>query len=254
MEGLEQLAQDPRVTVRRTGPIDPEGQCVVYCVQRSQRAIDNPALDIAIEASDILKRPVVAFLGIVPFYPNANLRAYTFLAQGVSDLAESLAERGVGFVLRRHPDHSLIKFCEEVKPCLVVGDENPTREPERWRRVAAERLGLPFWTVDSDVVVPTKLMQKEHYAARTIQPHVHAHHTEAQLENAETHDRLWNAAQQQMIYDGWMHNYLRTYWGKKILEWTRSAAEAYEIAVRLNDRYELDGRDPKRGTHDQMMR
>jgi len=41
-----------------------------------------------------------------------------------------------------------------------------------------------------------------------------------------------------------MHNYLRMYWGKKILEWSRSPAQAYEIAVRLNDKYELDGRDP----------
>jgi deoxyribodipyrimidine photo-lyase len=118
---------------------------------------------------------VVAFLGVVPFYPNANLRAYTFLAQGIPDLAESLTERGVGFVLRRQPDHSLIKFCEEVKPCLVVGDENPMREPERWRRVAAERLRVPFWTVDSDVIVPTRLMQKEHYAARTIRPQIHTY-------------------------------------------------------------------------------
>jgi deoxyribodipyrimidine photo-lyase len=83
MEGLEKLAQDPRVTVRRAGPTNPEGRCVVYYMQRSQRAIDNPALDIAIEASSILKRPVVAFLGVVPFYPNANLRAYTFLAQEI---------------------------------------------------------------------------------------------------------------------------------------------------------------------------
>ena len=47
-----------------------------------------------------------------------------------------------------------------------------------------------------------------------------------------------------MVHDGWMHNYLRMYWGKKILEWTPSAADAYQIAVSLNDRYELDGRDP----------
>jgi deoxyribodipyrimidine photo-lyase len=41
-----------------------------------------------------------------------------------------------------------------------------------------------------------------------------------------------------------MHNYLRMYWGKKILEWSASAAEAYDIAVELNDKYELDGRGP----------
>jgi deoxyribodipyrimidine photo-lyase len=69
-------------------------------------------------------------------------------------------------------------------------------------------------------------------------------YTEKQLENAETHDPLWNAAQKQMVLTGWMHGYLRMYWAKKILEWTESPQAAYQIAVRLNDRYELDGREP----------
>jgi deoxyribodipyrimidine photo-lyase len=69
-------------------------------------------------------------------------------------------------------------------------------------------------------------------------------YTERQLEQAETHDPLWNAAQRQMVAAGWMHGYLRMYWAKKILEWTRSPAEAMAIAIRLNDCYELDGRDP----------
>jgi deoxyribodipyrimidine photo-lyase len=47
-----------------------------------------------------------------------------------------------------------------------------------------------------------------------------------------------------MADSGWMHGYLRMYWAKKILEWRRSPADAYAIAVRLNDKYELDGRDP----------
>ena len=69
-------------------------------------------------------------------------------------------------------------------------------------------------------------------------------YTESQFDAAATHDPLWNAAQHQMIATGWMHGYMRMYWAKKILEWSRSADEAFEIAVRLNDRYELDGRDP----------
>jgi deoxyribodipyrimidine photo-lyase len=69
-------------------------------------------------------------------------------------------------------------------------------------------------------------------------------YTEKQLEHAETHDLLWNAAQMQMVNTGWMHNYVRMYWAKKILEWSRSPAEAHRIAVHLNDKYELDGRDP----------
>jgi deoxyribodipyrimidine photo-lyase len=65
-----------------------------------------------------------------------------------------------------------------------------------------------------------------------------------ELENAQTHDELWNAAQLQMKQTGIMHNYMRMYWAKKILEWTRSPHEAIAFAIRLNDTYELDGRDP----------
>ncbi len=66
----------------------------------------------------------------------------------------------------------------------------------------------------------------------------------AQFENAETHDNLWNAAQIEMVSTGKMHGYMRMYWAKKILEWTNSPEEAMETAIKLNDKYELDGRDP----------
>jgi deoxyribodipyrimidine photo-lyase len=405
MDAILKLTQDPRVTVRRAGPADPEGACVVYWMQRAQRGIDNPALDVAVEAANALGKPVVAFFAPRPFAP-ANLRHYAFLAQGIPDIEEALEKRRVGFVLRRFPEHSLIKFCGEVRAALVVGDENPIREAEDWRMTAAKKLKVPLWTVDADVIVPSKLLEKEQYAAfiarprlqarleqfmvpsanpkpkvawskprnlesltpgveitegwnldRSVQPvatwkggskealrllkkfvrhklaayprdrnhpevdgtarlspyfhfgHIspvtvalavqqadapaaakdaflnqviiwrelsvnlvhfnpnydnfecaepwahrtlakHARdprpvlYTERQLENAETHDPLWNAAQMQMVATGWMHNYLRMYWAKKILEWSPSPAVAHQVAVRLNDKYELDGRDP----------
>lgn len=65
-----------------------------------------------------------------------------------------------------------------------------------------------------------------------------------ELEQGTTHDPLWNAAQLQMVQEGKMHGFLRMYWAKKILEWTRSPEEALQFAIYLNDRYELDGRDP----------
>lgn len=64
------------------------------------------------------------------------------------------------------------------------------------------------------------------------------------LEYGRTHDLLWNAAQKQMVVEGKMHGYLRMYWAKKILEWTSTPEEAIETAIYLNDKYELDGRDP----------
>jgi deoxyribodipyrimidine photo-lyase len=406
MDDLTRLSQDPRVTVRRTGSPDPGGACVVYWMQRAQRGIDNAALDVAVEAANALHKPVVVFLAPVPFYPNANLRHYRFLAEGIPDIAQALFKRNIGFLLRRFPEHSLLHFCEEVKAALVIGDENPMHEPEAWRRAAAKKLKVPLWTVDADVIVPAKLLEKAQYASHIIRPRLQAHlktflipaknprahvgwkkpaglasldpgfditqdwqldrsvspvsawrggtaeahrsleefiqhklhgygtkrnkpeidhtsrlspylhfghvspitvtlaveksdapkadkeaflnqiitwrelavnlvrfnpdydsfecgepwahrtlakhaadlrpvlYSEQQLEHAETHDQLWNAAQMQMVSIGWMHNYVRMYWAKKILEWTRSPAEAHRIAVRLNDKYELDGRDP----------
>jgi deoxyribodipyrimidine photo-lyase len=344
-------------------------------MQRSQRGIDNSALNVAVEAANVLHKPVVVFFAPRPFGA-ANLRHYAFLARGIPDIAEALAKRNVGLVLRQFPEHSLLRFCDEARPSLVIGDENPIREAEGWRQIVAKRLKVPFWTVDADVIVPSKLLAKEQYAAfilrRRLQEHLprflvapgnprakvrwqrprslyslpsalditegwdldrsvqpvsdwkggstealralraflrhrltvalaiqkadapmadkqafldqlitwrelavnfvrfnadydnfesaepwahrslakHARdlrpvlYTEKQLENAETHDPLWNAAQMQMVNTGWMHNYVRMYWGKKILEWSRSSSAAYQIAVRLNDKYELDGRDP----------
>lgn len=400
------LASAPRTFVRRPGPPIADGRCVVYWMQRAQRGRDNPALDTAITAANALGKPAVVFFAPVPFYPHANLRHFRFLQEGIPDIAQELAKRGVGFVLRPYPHHHLLQFCDQVRPALVIGDENPLREPEEWRRRVARDLRVPFWTVDADVIIPSRLLAREHYAARTIRPHLlsrlhefleplenprarvcwktppkiasspltgditagwtidrsvgpvsswpgggtaglralrqfvarnlatyperrnrpelhatsrlspylhfghlgphtvalaiqradvpeaarsafleqlivrrelavnfvrfnpaydsmecmepwadrtlgeHASdhrpvaYSEQQLEDAATHDELWNAAQRQMVITGWMHNYLRMYWAKKILEWSPSLHLAYRRAVWLNDRYQLDGRDP----------
>jgi deoxyribodipyrimidine photo-lyase len=69
-------------------------------------------------------------------------------------------------------------------------------------------------------------------------------YTPDELENASTHDPLWNAAQAELVKTGKMHGYLRMYWAKKILEWSDNPAEAMAVAISLNDRHSLDGRDP----------
>ena len=69
-------------------------------------------------------------------------------------------------------------------------------------------------------------------------------YTKAQFEKGETHDELWNAAQIEMVNTGKMHGYMRMYWAKKIFEWTKNVEDAMDIAIYLNDTYELDGRDP----------
>ena len=87
---------------------------------------------------------------------------------------------------------------------------------------------LPDWS---------KNTLREH--ASDSRPYIY---TRNELENAETHDSYWNKAQHEMTKTGKMHGYMRMYWGKKILEWGRTPEEAYENAVYLNNKYELDGR------------
>jgi len=86
------------------------------------------------------------------------------------------------------------------------------------------------------------------WAQRTLETHREDErphrYRPAQLEAAATHDPLWNAAQRELVARGKMHGWVRMYWAKKILEWTRSPEEAIGEALRLNDRYSLDGRDP----------
>ena len=86
------------------------------------------------------------------------------------------------------------------------------------------------------------------WARKSLQAHAHderAHlYTGAQFELAQTHDPLWNAAQNQLVREGRIHNYLRMLWGKKILEWSASPQEAARVMIHLNNKYGLDGRNP----------
>ena len=403
MDSIGQLESDARVSVRKGGVPDSDGRCVMYWMRRSVRVEDNPALDVTIRLANELRKPVMVFFGLFPV-ASANLRHYTFLVEGLADVETELRAKGIGFVLRRFPDHDVLKFCQEVRAAQLITDENPLRGPENRLQKVVRGSRVPVWTIDSDVVVPSKLIPGKQYAARIIRPklldlrdeflrrpaklevqvpwkskllslaanescldglqidrsvsaassfrggtvearrilrqfarHKLTHYSERrnhpeldgtsklspylhfgnispgkiaravfrndapraakeafldqlitwrelainfvrhnelydsvecaepwamrslakhagderpvlysekQLENADTHDPLWNAAQVQMVEQGWMHNYMRMYWGKKIVEWTRSPAEAFQIAVRLNDKYELDGRDP----------
>ena len=408
---LRTLAEDARITVRRGGVPDKAGKCVVYWMQRAQRGRDNHALDAAIAVGNALGLPVVAYFAGIKNFPHANLRHYAFLNQGLPDVEEHCAERGVGFVMRRAPHEDHLNFFADVKAAMVIGDENPMREPERWRVRIAEELRVPFWTVDADVIVPSKLLEKAQFSAAVARPRLYralseflvpytnfhaevkwkrpnglhaddvreditrgwknfdrsvkpvetwtgGHHAAMkrlhlfcaamlanydrdrnhpeldgtsklspylhyghigpqtialavdaaaklhphmkaeresffnelivwrelsvnfvryqpeydspgcadnwavqtlaehdhdqretlyklpQLEDGKTYDELWNAAQLQMVRYGWMHNYLRMYWAKKIVEWTPNVRIAMKVAIYLNDKYEIDGRDP----------
>jgi deoxyribodipyrimidine photo-lyase len=380
-------------------------------MQRAQRGVDNHAIDVAAQVANLLGLPLVVYFAGISNFPHANLRHYVFLNQGLPDIEADLAARNISFVMRRAPHESHERLLEDVHAAFLIGDENPMREPERWRKELASRIKIPFWTVDTDVVVPSKLLEKAQYGAYTIRPRLYrllpeylhpfenlhvedawkrprgfyadsihedmtrdwkdldrsvapvggwkggthagvkrlklfteqllerydeqrnhpetdgtscmspylhfghvgpitialavdaavkanprlkpardsyfnelivwrelavnfvrftpkydspecadawaqatiaAHarderqplYTLDQLESGRTYDDLWNAGQAQMVRYGWMHNYVRMYWAKKILEWTPDVATAMKYAIHLNDKYFLDGRDP----------
>src|ERR1700722_17218858 len=112
-ESLAKLADTPRVLVRRDAPLA-DGKCVVYWMQRAMRIHENPALDVAIDAANLLGLPAVVFFAVIPHPPNANLPPSPLPQQGLRDVEEDAQDRGVGFILRRHPNNSLEKFLEEV--------------------------------------------------------------------------------------------------------------------------------------------
>jgi deoxyribodipyrimidine photo-lyase len=86
------------------------------------------------------------------------------------------------------------------------------------------------------------------WAKKTLAEHLsdprEHYYSHKQLEDAQTHDEYWNSAQNELLLTGKMHNYMRMYWGKKIIEWSETPQKAFETMVYLNDRYEMDGRDP----------
>jgi len=123
------------------------------------------------------------------------------------------------------PDADRAAFLEELLVRRELSDNFCLHEPRH-----DSFAGLPAW------------------AQRTLETHREDErphrYRPAQLEAAATHDPLWNAAQRELVARGKMHGWVRMYWAKKILEWTRSPEEAIGEALRLNDRYSLDGRDP----------
>lgn len=99
----------------------------------------------------------------------------------------------------------------------------------------------PHYQDGLDQILPT-------WALDTLKTHAadqrHRVYALSELEDARTHDPYWNAAQNQMRQTGHMHNHMRMYWGKKIIEWTKTHEEAFSRLLYLNDKYQLDGRDP----------
>ncbi len=381
-------------------------------MQRSQRTVENPALEHALDLANEANLPLVVTFALDDTYPGANLRSMAYLVEGLADVADGLRDRGVAFAPRLgSPPEVALRLAADA--ASVVCDRGYLRHHRAWRRRVAAEADVRVVQVEGDVVVPADLASdKREYAARTIRPKLWRHverflvetparepkrrdpdlglddgltpfdprdlagtlaqldvdrsvtpvarftggaqtaerafdrflsdrfadyadhrdqpqtddvshlskplhfghlspvvaarrardaapdagaldafleelivrrelavnfvlhaeddydryatlpswaratldehrgdardhvYDDAAFENAETHDPYWNAAMREMRATGYMHNYMRMYWGKKILEWSAEPEEAFDRVRRLNDRWFLDGRDP----------
>lgn len=139
-------------------------------MQRSQRGSENAALNAAIALGNTLHLPIIV-LFVITEYPDANLRHYTFMLEGLTITAQMLQMRGTPLVLRHgEPVKEVVRMTRELQAATVISDECELRTPHTWRVTLKECLDVPFVCVDADVVVPRKLFAKEEWAARTLRP------------------------------------------------------------------------------------
>jgi deoxyribodipyrimidine photo-lyase len=385
-----------------------EGDYVLYWMQSSQRAEQNHALEYAVQRANDLDQRLLVVFGLTDDYPEANLRHYSFMLEGLKDAQEALEKRGIKMVVREgSPEEVALDAGKDAS--LVVTDRGYLRPQKKWREKVARGADCLVTQVESDVVVPVELASgKQEHAARTLRPKIQEYledflvgltpakvekrstnmredgldlsdlekvldgmdldcsvgalshlykggnseakkifrrflkqglgdydanrnqpqtdyvshmskylhfghvspiwlalqareagakqddiesfveelvvrrelsmnfvfynndydsysnlpgwarktleehkgddrdhtYTRRQLESAETHDEYWNAAMKEMVHTGYTHNYMRMYWGKKILEWSNTPERAYRTTLYLNNKYFLDGRDP----------
>lgn len=380
------------------------GRYVLYWMQSSVRENWNLALELAIGHANRIGIPVLAVFAFTPEYPEASIRHYEFLVDGLNAAGASLENRGIRLVLLPTPAGGEIAGLA-ADASLVVTDRGYLALHRSWREAAAREISCTLVQVEDNVVVPVETASsKQEWSAATLRRKIHrqlprflepfepsapdrsslsldaegipwedakvlldsvrdrdfppvvgfkggeqeairrldtflagrierypvqrndpnAHalsdlspylhfgnispvriarrviesgkagseefleelivrrelsmnyvtfnpmygsysgipawaqetlavhsrdpreylYTREEFEGARTHDPYWNAAQDELRFTGKMHGYMRMYWGKKILEWSESPAEGFRIALALNNRYELDGRDP----------
>lgn len=392
--------------VRSLNASDPRrGDYILYWMQASQRAECNHALEYAVRLANRERLPVIVYFGLAADFPEANVRHFQFMLEGLAETRRRLEDRGMKLIVREGPpDEGAVELAGRAAAAVV--DRGHLRIQKAWRAGAAKAMPCPLFQVEADAVVPIEeASPKEEYSAATIRtkiarklkdylvplkehrplrdassldlgsidlddlpgllgrlkvdrsvpptpffkggagearsklrrflkdkidhfdhlrddpaldatsnlsPYLHfgqisplsialqvsqnggpgvgafleelivrrelalnfvhyngrydsydglpfwarktlaAHqederpavYREAELAAAATQDPYWNAAQREMAVMGKMHGYMRMYWGKKILEWSAAPEEAFRTALRLNNAYELDGRDP----------
>ncbi len=169
---MRAVIQSTRLKLLVDAPPRPGARYVLYWMQQSQRAEFNPALEYALEEANALGLPLLVCFGLTGF-PEANVRHYDFMLRGLAEVKGRLAERGIGFVIRKAPPHELARTLS-VDAALVVCDRGYLKIQRTWRAKLMEGLERRLVQVEGDVVVPiAQVSDKHEYAARTIRPRLH---------------------------------------------------------------------------------
>ena len=150
-----------------------KGDYVLYWMQQSQRATYNHALEYAVQQANKQERMLLVAFGLTDDYPEANLRHYTFMLEGLKETRATLASRGIKMVLRRgHPPEVALSLGRRA--AMIVCDRGYLRHQRTWRKEVAQQSRCRVVQVESDVVVPLEVVSdKSEYAARTIRPKIH---------------------------------------------------------------------------------
>ncbi len=152
-----------------------EGDYVLYWMQEAQRAEYNHALEYAVQRANELGQRLLVVFGLTDDYPDANLRHYAFLLEGLQDVKEELKKRNIKFVVRRgSPDEVALGAGKNAS--LIVCDMSYLRLQKKWRENVAEGADCLVVQVETEVVVPVELASnKQEHAARTLRPRIQEH-------------------------------------------------------------------------------
>src|ERR687890_1757017 len=152
-----------------------EGEYVLYWMQEAQRAEYNHALEYAVQRANELGQRLLVVFGLTDGYPEANLRHYAFLLEGLQDVKEELKQRNIKFIVRRgSPDE--VALDAGTNASLIVCDMSYLNLQKKWREKVAERADCLVVQVETEVVVPVELASnKREHAARTLRPRIREH-------------------------------------------------------------------------------
>ncbi len=165
------MKTDPRIQRLNDKPVA-QGDYVLYWMQQSQRAEENAALEYAIRKANAANMPVIVAFGLTAGYPEANLRHYSFMLEGLRELRRELAGRGILFVVR-HGEPPEVALLLARKASCIVCDRGYLRHQVRWREQVAREARCLVEQVECDLIVPVDVVsEKRESSARAFRPKV----------------------------------------------------------------------------------